>query len=208
MKIFPEVKALGDVLRVDDFKNDGVRNEVADIANLPPSLLAIVHKHVSDIHIAPKPISELGRSGYMRRFKEERPRGFEKGETMDQAAGLFVSYNREVLVAAQFRVGRPQSIALHEIGHALDASHFRKPTSITDAFVDAWEEFKGGDFTYSKHPYFTQAYPAGPEETFAEAFSVYFTHGPDAVARRFGPKVVEVLNSKYGPEIFPPAQQS
>lgn len=205
MQVFPEVNVVGELLRVDEFSHPTVRSEVADLANLPPDLLRLLPKVANDIHIAPAPVTELGRSGSTAKMKNVRPRGFEEGSTMDQAAGLFVSEFKEVLVSARFNTAHT-SIVLHEIGHAFDGSHFKKRTSTTAEFESAWDAFRAGPYAESRNPYYNQQYPAGPGETFAESFAVYFRFGASEATRRFGPEVVKVLESKYGPTVFKPRE--
>lgn len=204
MAEFPALKELGNFLRVDDYSNQHVRKQVADIASLPPPILQHLAEAVDDIHVSTKNITDLGRSGHMARSKGERPRGWEEGETFEQTAGVYIKSRREVLVSAPLTAGYDSSVVLHEIGHAIDGPMPDNQVSRTPEFESAWKDFTSGNYVNSRHPYFNQEYPAGAEETFAEAFSLYFGRNKSEAVKHFGPRVVELLEAKYGPDAYPP----
>lgn len=208
MREFPETRALGDLLRVDDFSHPIVRKEVGDLARLPPSLLSRLPEAMADLHISTKPITEIGRSGYLAQFAGQKARGWKQGSTLQQVGGAYVPATKEVLVAVLKTPKTDDSVVLHEVAHALDYNLRQSRTSASKSFVAAWEDFKDGDYANSKHPYFTQKVPAGPEETFAEAFATYFKWGRAVAVKDFGPKVVAALEAEYGPTVFAPKEDA
>lgn len=199
----PQLAAiLGDKLRVDDYADARVAEQVADLARLPPGLLEHMRESVGDVHVSTLPLPSMGRSGALARLRGVQPRGWPPGATWDTVGGVYSEATGEVVVAVNGRGGGPSTM-LHEFGHAVDfRARLSGRVSDTQAWRGVWKDFTAAKHPMSAHPYFNQAPPAGPQELLAEAFAAYYKEGPKAAARQYGPEVVHFVDRYLGPKAW------
>lgn len=197
-------KTLGATLKVEGFDTPKVAREVETLAMMPEEVLELIGPRLADIHIAAKPLSELGESLTMKSRAERGPSTY-GGVTrsVDDIGGVFVkgAKGREVLVNASLSGGEQSSTALHEFAHAFDylAYDDGKKLSADPDFMEAWRHFLSTTVhVYSGNSYFTTAEgDVGPQETFAESLALYYEHGYAAVLQAFGGGIAEYVERVY-----------
>lgn len=201
---------LGAKLKVEHFDVPEVRQQVEDLAALPPQLLERMAERVSDVHVADRVLSEMGDSGLS---KQAAARGPDPTTVdpreMDTVGGIYLRGRRtstgerlrEVLVATKGASGSLSTV-MHEMAHAVDLDlEDGVPFSSRPDFVDAWRHFRdnaSGGHLYAGIEYVTtEAESLGQREAFAEASAIYYKHGYASVAQAFGYAIATYLDENF-----------
>lgn len=183
-RAFPRLaETLGTKLRVDDFGSPRVHQQVEALAQLPPGLLRTVGERISEIHVAPRPLPELG---------EGLPLA---GRTdLAETSGIFLRESRKVLVDT-----RSGTSLVHEFGHAVDAT--LGDLAVTGEWQGIAQRMRQGGHRYSTHPYYAQPGRYGDREAFAESFATLM-ETPHLLESRWGPEVARYMRERFGPDAW------
>jgi hypothetical protein len=114
-------------------------------------------------------------------LKKEMPRGWSKGDTWDQAEGLYDRVDKAIVATelrktrdGTYRPGRRTGVLEHETGHAFDQAldvASSNDSRFVDAYVDDLRDLNPrADELRDKLGYYLQTPPAGQQEAFAEVF--------------------------------------
>jgi phage portal protein BeeE len=182
-------RALGEALMVDDPNSQPVKEALADLSLVKPKLLKDYAESGGRVHLLEGPITDLRPD-----LSNTHPRGWSAGSTFQQVAGGYDPV-RAIAYIGNTAPHGSTSIALHELGHGMDAilgASGGSPSSRPE-FIRAWTTMSGMK-SHWVAPYYRQGGAAGREETWAEAFALRMKKGPAAVEAEFGSPVRDFVD--------------
>jgi len=179
---FPAVaKALGGRLRVDDW-TETTRRQLAEVAQLPPEMLAALKPHLGEIRICKETIRDTGR--FLKLSDANlTPDARDSRTSYDQIGGV-CSMSQPTGKIEAIVAGWCTDVMAHELSHALDGvarDDAGREASATPKFRRLWQRFLDNKDTLPNHTPINRSrlyYTEGPNaacETFAEAHAAFLT---------------------------------
>lgn len=198
-KDFPNLKALGKILKVQDYDNLLVRKNVEELAKFPESVLEkLKDKGLKFIELGNIGVTKMAENDDLH---EHKPRNWKEGSTWDDVPGVYNPNDKAVAISIGSHGS--ESLAIHEVSHAigdlfkLDKSDEMKEHH-TRLFNKLEEYLKGGAEAGNR---------AGTEELFAEVVATLLNDGESKAVERFDQQVVDYIKKEVFDNQFPVKQE-
>lgn len=182
---FPNLRVLGNILKVEDYDNLLVRKNVEDLAKLPErTLLELKNKGLKQIQIGNVSVVDMAKNSDL---VNQKPRNWSEGSSWNEVPGVYNPRDRTVAIGVGSHGS--EALAIHEVGHAIgDLFKLDKSKEMVEhhkrLFNKVEEYLKGGDEGGNR---------AGLEEMFAEALATLLDDGEEKAIQRFDKPLVDYI---------------
>lgn len=198
-KDHPNLRALGNILKVQDYDNLLVRKNVEELAKFPESVLSkLKDKGLKFIEFGNIGVTKMAENDDLLQHK---PRNWKEGSTWDDVPGVYNPSDKAVAIS--IGTHGSESLAIHEVSHAIgDLFNLDKSDEMkahhTRLFNKLEDYLKGGTETGNR---------AGTEELFAEAVATLLNDGESKAVERFDQQLVDYIKKEVFNNEFPVKQE-
>jgi hypothetical protein len=192
----PALEALGERLIVtSDPDAPGIARYLDDLARVHPDTLRELADAGVTVRVdAARRVPDFPGHEHL---ANERPRGWSEGRTWSEVRGAYSQRTRDVLLGDPTAAGGSSSVALHELGHAVD--HVRGLRDLDRAWRAHRADFER---IAERGSYFTQGGPggeAGIAESLAEGFADAHMLLGEGLERVWGERWATIVRRLMGP---------
>lgn len=144
---FPKVAdAMGTSLHVDRMRSDQQRDHVADLEKVPAELLEAFRDSGGSFRLGPGAAYEVAlKSKPPAAALDDRPRGYAAGKTRRDVPGWYSPRTSEIAIGDMAHGST--SVAVHELGHAVDAQVFGVTYKETPGYLAGRQNRLAAEYT-------------------------------------------------------------
>lgn len=197
---FPNLKVLGNTLKIQDYENILIQRHVQELAKFPESVLEkLKEKGLKQIEIGNISVTDMAKNDELRELK---PRNWSEGSSWNDVPGVYNPNDRTVAIS----IGNhgSESLSIHEVAHAIgDLFKLDKSKEMIEhhkrLFNKVEDYLKGGD---------TPGNRAGTEEMFAEALATLLDDGEEKAVKRFDQPLIDYIKKEVFDNKLPVNEKS